>query len=89
MDYQYPISLDWDTQEVIDVISFFQCVEKAYENGVDKAELMDTYHRFKLIIPSKSEEKQICNEFEKSTGYSPYRAVKKAKEADSSSKIKM
>ncbi|WP_456271683.1 UPF0223 family protein [Bacillus sp. AK031] len=88
MEYQYPFSLDWSTDEVIDVVAFFQCIEKAYEQGVDREKLMTAYKRFKEIVPGKSEEKRICNEFEESSGYSSYRAVKKMKETDSG-KIKM
>ena len=31
MEYQYPMDVDWTTEEKIAVISFFQAVEKAYE----------------------------------------------------------
>ncbi len=84
MDYQYPFSIDWSKQEIIDVISFFQTIEKAYEKGVQRDELMNSYRRFKEIVPSKSEEKKICNEFEESSGYSSYHAVKKMKDSDES-----
>jgi uncharacterized protein YktA (UPF0223 family) len=88
MEYQYPFSLDWSTDEVIDVVAFFQCIEKAYEQGVEREKLMSAYKRFKEIVPGKAEEKKICNEFEESSGYSSYRAVKKMKETDSG-KVKM
>jgi uncharacterized protein YktA (UPF0223 family) len=89
MDYPYPISLDWSKEEVIDVIAFFQSVEKAYEKGINKSELMTTYRRFKEIVPGKSEEKQMCNQFEKDTSFSPYHVVKKAKELEDGRKVKM
>ncbi|WP_175988720.1 UPF0223 family protein [Bacillus sp. Marseille-Q1617] len=81
MEYQYPLSIDWTTEEVIDVISFFEAVEKAYEKGIKKEDMMARYRKFKEIVPSKSEEKKICNEFEESSGYSFYHVVKKMKEA--------
>ncbi|MCC3357626.1 UPF0223 family protein [Bacillus sp. REN16] len=87
MDYQYPVSLDWSTDEVVDVIAFFECVEKAYEKGIARDKMMQAYKRFKEIVPSKSEEKQICGEFEEMSGYSPYRVIQKAKE--NTEKIKM
>ncbi|WP_064093858.1 UPF0223 family protein [Rossellomorea aquimaris] len=89
MEYQYPFSIDWSTEEVIDVISFFEAVEKAYEKSVKKEELMSRYKRFKEIVPSKSEEKKICNEFEESSGYSSYRVVKKMKESQENESISM
>jgi uncharacterized protein YktA (UPF0223 family) len=89
MDYQYPIDFEWSKEEVVDVISFFQAVEKAYEKGINSKELMDKYKRFKEIVPGKSEEKQLCNEFEEESGYSSYHAVKEAKELDNDKKVKM
>ncbi|MEH7387834.1 UPF0223 family protein [Bacillus sp. JJ1521] len=80
MDYQYPISLDWSTNEVVDVIAFFECVERAYEKGIAREQMMKAYKRFKEIVPSKSEEKQVCGEFEETSGYSAYRVIQKAKE---------
>jgi len=88
MDYQYPISLDWSTEEIVDVIKFFECIEKAYENGIERSLLMASYRRFKEIVPSKAEEKTICNEFEEVSGYSAYKVVKKGKDSDEIS-IKM
>jgi uncharacterized protein YktA (UPF0223 family) len=88
MEYQYPFSLDWSTDEVIDVVTFFQSIEKAYEQGIEREKLMSAYKRFKEIVPGKAEEKKICNEFEESSGYSSYRAVKRMKETNSG-KIKM
>ncbi len=79
LDYQYPISYDWNTDEVVDVITFFECVEKAYEKGISREKIMQAYKRFKEIVPSKSEEKQVCGEFEETSGYSAYRVIQKAK----------
>lgn len=89
MEYQYPISLDWNTEETVDVIHFFECIEKAYENGIDRTKLMTAYRRFKEIVPSKAEEKTICNEFEEVSGYSSYRVIKKAKDAEEVHLVKM
>jgi uncharacterized protein YktA (UPF0223 family) len=89
MEYQYPISIDWSTDEIVDVVRFFEAIEKAYEKGISREQLMSTYRRFKEIVPSKSEEKQICNEFEEQSHYSPYRTVKKAKDAPEETFIRM
>ncbi|MEB2357524.1 UPF0223 family protein [Bacillus pumilus] len=89
MEYQYPMDVDWTTEEKIAVISFFQAVEKAYEKGIAKQELLNTYKRFKEIVPSKAEEKTHCAAFEKESGYSPYRTVKTAREAEESAMIRM
>lgn len=89
MDYQYPIDHTWTTDEIIDVIQFFQYIENAYEKGISREMLMNSYRRFKEIVPSKSEEKKLFNQFEEESGYSSYQAVKKAKEASEDEKIKM
>jgi uncharacterized protein YktA (UPF0223 family) len=80
VNYQYPIDYAWDTTETVDVIRFFQCVEMAYEKGVEREILIAAYQRFKEIVPSKSEEKKLCKDFEEGSGYSTYLLLKKAKE---------
>jgi uncharacterized protein YktA (UPF0223 family) len=89
MEYQYPIDYNWSTDEIVDVIKFFEAVEKAYEQGIERDEVMKIYRRFKEIVPSMAEEKTICGEFEEISGYSSYRTVKKAKESSSGERIKM
>lgn len=85
--YQYPLRADWSTEEIVAVIGFFTKVEEAYESSVDREEFMNHYRAFKKVVPSMSEEKTICKEFEESSGYTAYRAVKAAKESGSGSRI--
>lgn len=89
MEYQYPIDYHWSTEEIVDVIKFFEYVEAAYEKGIDREALMAAYRRFKEIVPSKAEEKKICGEFEEMSGYSSYRTIKKAKESKAGERIRM
>ncbi|MGG0720304.1 UPF0223 family protein [Robertmurraya massiliosenegalensis] len=89
MEYQYPIDYHWSTEEIVDVIKFFENIEAAYEKGIDRDVLMASYRRFKEIVPSKAEEKKVCGEFEEISGYSSYRTIKKAKESESGQFIKM
>ncbi|WP_066066358.1 UPF0223 family protein [Neobacillus soli] len=89
MEYQYPIDYRWSTDEIVDVIAFFEMIEKAYEKGIEREQVMSAYRRFKEIVPSKAEEKTICGEFEEMSGYSSYRTIKKAKEALDGDKIRM
>ena len=84
-----PMSLDWSKEEVIDVMAFFQAVEEAHANGVERAKLLSLYRRFKEIVPSKSEEKQLFKQFDQEAGVSCYHAVKKAREEEQVQKIKM
>jgi uncharacterized protein YktA (UPF0223 family) len=89
MNYSYPFSYDWSTQEIIDVIKFFEAIETVYEKGMEREKLMHTYRRFKEIVPSKSEEKKLCDEFEQASGYSSYQVMKKAKAAKNGDWIHM
>lgn len=89
MEYQYPIDYHWSTEEIVDVVKFFEHIESAYERGIERDVLMASYRRFKEIVPSKSEEKKLCGEFEESSGYSSYRTIKKAKESERGQIIKM
>ena len=36
MEYSYPLSTDWTTQEMVDVVHFFEAVEAAYEKGIKR-----------------------------------------------------
>lgn len=81
MEYSYPLSTDWTTQEMVDVVHFFEAVEAAYEKGIKREALMAKYRRFKEIVPSQAEEKTILRQFEQASGYIGYKAVKMAKEA--------
>ena len=89
MEYQYPFSIHWTTEEVIKVIEFFQMIEKAYEHGVSREQLLTSYREFKKIVPSKAEERKMTDEFEEVSNYSTYRTIQKAKPAEDQSIIKM
>lgn len=89
MNYSYPIDETWTKAEIIDVVNFFSLVERTYEEGILREDLLLAYERFKQVVPSKSEEKQLDAKFQKDSGYSSYRAVKKAKAASPGEKINM
>lgn len=89
MNYSYPIDETWTKTEIIDVVNFFSLVERTYEDGILREDLLLAYERFKQVVTSKSEEKQLDAKFQKGSGYSSYRAVQKAKAASSGAKIKM
>jgi uncharacterized protein YktA (UPF0223 family) len=89
MEYQYPFDTGWNTQEVVDVIRFFEAIELAYEKGIHREKLMEKYKRFKEIVPGKADEKKYCNEFEEESGYSSYHVIKKMKELQPGKVIKM
>lgn len=86
---EMPISLDWSKEEVIDVMAFFQGVESAYDEGIDRKQFLELYRRFKEIVPSKSEEKKLFKEYEKAANVSCYEVVKKARENPELAKIKI
>ena len=87
MEYQYPCSHHWTTEEIIAVIHFFQAVEKAYETGIPRDEFMAQYRRFKQIVPGKAEEKKVAKEFEEVSGYSAYQVFQKAKQTEDNKTI--
>ena len=89
MEYSYPISPDWTTEEIVTVISFFEGIEQAYEKGIKREDMLAKYRRFREIIPSQAEEKTIFREFEEVSNYVSYHVVKKAKELNDGELIKM
>ncbi|EOH89962.1 hypothetical protein BH747_00115 [Enterococcus villorum] len=78
-DYQYPLDLDWTTQEMVIVMKMWEDLETANEKGIDNAKFLKTYQAFKTVIKSIGEEKRLGREFEKVSGYSLYRTVQEAK----------
>lgn len=88
MDYSYPLSSDWSTNEIISVTAFYDVIEKGYEDGVEREVVITAYREFKTIVPSKSEEKTLFKEFEKASGYSSYQIVKSAQEGENGQLIK-
>ena len=69
-------------QDIIDVMSLYNAVEKAYEEGISKDEFMTCYRRYIKVVDSKSEQKQIDAAFEKVSHYSIYKVFQKAKDND-------
>ncbi|KHF40835.1 UPF0223 family protein [Halalkalibacter okhensis] len=82
MESKLPISLDWTTDEVIAVIQFFETVEKAYKQGVEREKLLSEYRRFKEIVPSKSGEKQLFKQYDEELNISSFQVIKKVREGN-------
>lgn len=78
--YTYPIDFDLYTkEEAIVLIEFLALIEDANEGKVDKNLLLKKYKKFRNIINSVSTEKQLDKKFEKMSGYSIYKTLKKYK----------
>ncbi|GKW45004.1 UPF0223 family protein [Planococcus sp. NCCP-2050] len=89
MDYSYPFSIDWTTEEIVDVVTFFEAIELAYEKGVKRQSLMAKYRRFKEIVPSMAEEKTYFREFEEESGYASFPVIREMKSRSDEEIIKM
>lgn len=89
MDYSYPFSIDWSTDEIIDVVAFFEGIEMAYEKGIKRQDLLARYRRFKEIVPSIAEEKTYFREFEEESGYASFPAIKDMKSKNDDEVIKV
>lgn len=81
-EYSYPIDVDWSTEEIIDVVGFFEAIEKADGGGVTASELNDKYQKFKKIVPGKAQEKTLFKEFKENSSLEAYSAVKQLKDAE-------
>lgn len=78
--YSYPIDYDLFTKdEVVKIIEFLSLIEDANERKVDAIVLSKKHQEFQRMINSKSLEKQIDRDFEKVSGYSIYKTIKKYK----------
>jgi len=89
LEYSYPLLPEWSTQEMIDVVKFFEAIEQAYEQGIKREAMLAHYRRFKEIVPAQAEEKTLCREFEQSSGYVAYRVIKETKAQAAGALIKM
>ncbi|QDX01008.1 hypothetical protein DWB90_07915 [Staphylococcus chromogenes] len=79
MEYPYPIDVDWSQEEMIQVIEFFNAIESYYESSVERDVVMNRYQAFKKVVPGKADEKNIFEEFKKTSGYDSYKVVQQAK----------
>lgn len=79
-DYEYPIDIEWTTDEMILVMDLWSTLEQAYEKGISNQEFLEKYQAFKTVVKSIGEERRIGKEFELISGYSLYHAVKEAKQ---------
>lgn len=77
-NYEYPLDYSWSYQEMQDVITLWNAVEKAYEQSVSTDEFLEAYKKFKAVVPSKGEEKQLAKQFEDRSGYVLYTVWKLA-----------
>ena len=89
MDYSYPFSLDWNTDEIIDVVTFFEGIEMAYEKGISREDMMARYRKFKGVVPAISEEKTYFREFEEESGYASFPVIKELKTSATGPMVKM
>lgn len=80
MKYSYPINEAWTTEEIVQVVEWLNQVEKTYESYTTLGVLQEQYGKFKQIVTSIMEEKQIDRQFKQLSGYSTYQVVKKMKE---------
>ena len=72
MDYNYPLDYTWSTEDIVDVVALYN----------DKKDFLDAYRKFKNVVGTKSEEKQLDKAFEEVSGYSIYKVFKASQEKD-------
>ena len=87
-DYQYPLDLDWTTEEMVIVTNMWTAVEQANETGLPVDKFLTTYQQFKTVVKSIGEEKRLGREFENASGHSLYRTLQQAKK-QGSGKLKL
>lgn len=80
--YEYPLIDGLDVDEIIDVVNFFEAIEKAYEEaeGIKRADFIKAYRKFQEVVPAKMEQKQLEKEFANRSGYDSYEVIKLSKD---------
>lgn len=61
------------------IMSLYNAVRKSYEEGISKTDFLNAYRKFKNVVGTKSEEKQIDKEFQDVSGYSIIKFLKQVK----------
>lgn len=79
-DYEYPLDIEWSTEEMILVMDLWAALEQAYEKGISNQEFLKKYQLFKTVVKSIGEERRIGKDFELISGYSLFHTVKEAKQ---------
>lgn len=87
-EYQYPLDLDWTTEEMVVVMHQWDLLEQAYEKGVEVATFLKGYQDFKKVVPSLGQERRLGKEFQQLSGYSLYHTLQAAK-AQGTGRLKM
>ena len=78
--YTYPIDYDqYTTEEIVVIVEFLALIEEANTTRVDPFVLSNKHKQFRTVVNSISLEKQIDKAFEKASGYSIYKTIKKYK----------
>ncbi|QMS85519.1 UPF0223 family protein [Candidatus Xianfuyuplasma coldseepsis] len=78
--YTYPIDYDqFTTDEIIAIVEFLALVEEANTTKIDPHVLSAKHEQFRRIVNSISLEKQIDRAFEKVSGFSIFKTIKKYK----------
>jgi uncharacterized protein YktA (UPF0223 family) len=78
--YKYPIDYElFNQEEVVTIIEFLSLIEDANERKVkvDPFVLSKKHQKYRSVVNSKAIEKQIDRDFEKVSGYSIYKTIKK------------
>ncbi len=87
-EYQYPLNLDWTTDEMVLVMNMWDALEQAYEKGIPTEKFLKIHQGFKAVVRSIGEERRLGREFEELSGYSLYRTLQEAKN-NATGKLKM
>lgn len=87
-EYQYPLDLDWTTDEMVAVMKMWDVLEQANEKGIPVADFLQAHQAFKKVVPSIGEERRLGREFEELSGYSLYKTLQAAK-AQGKGRLKM
>lgn len=82
--YTYPLDLDWSQAEMVAVVNMWEAVEKAYEEGIEREQLLTRYQKFKEVVKSIGEERTLGREFEEVSGYSLYRVMQEVRKTTAS-----
>lgn len=75
-NYSYPIDYSlYSTDEIIQLIQFFEQIEKYYQGEVMEEKVLAHYKIFSKLVPSKSDRTKMYKQFLADSGYDVYKVI--------------
>lgn len=75
-NYSYPIEYSlYSTNEIIQLIQFFEQIEKYYQGQAIEEKVLEHYQIFCKLVPGKADRTKMYKQFLLDSGYDIYKVI--------------